>query len=466
VTGQQVTAGDLAALEEQALIDFVEGRRWFGSKAQEVAHVTVLDSAMLRTQSPLLSVALAEVRFGPGTHELYQLLLGVRPAGEGWDRDLISELDGSTVYDALSDPALARELVHMMRGETTIQAGEGTVDFRALDLAAFGPDLSEPRAVGVEQSNTSVVFGDELILKAYRRIEPGINPELELLRFLTQARFPHIAALAGWYAYSGPLIDATLGILQEFVPGATDGWELALAELASDPEGFLERLRRLGEVTGELHSALASDARDPDFAPEEPSAEALAILTATVDEEIEQVFLDLPDDGPAAPIAGRGEEVRERLRMITHAGALGRSIRTHGDYHLGQVLWTGDDWVVLDFEGEPARPLAERRNKRSCLRDVAGMLRSFAYAASASEIVADVRPPEGWEARARDQFLAGYWETVDRTIVPPGDDGRQKLLTVFELEKAVYELRYELNNRPDWVGIPVAGILRLLEAPL
>jgi trehalose synthase-fused probable maltokinase len=185
-----------------------------------------------------------------------------------------------------------------------------------------------------------------------------------------------------------------------------------------------------------------------------------------VDEEIEQVFLDLPDDDAVAPIAGRGEEVRERLRLISHVGAVGRVIRTHGDYHLGQVLWTGSDWVVLDFEGEPARPLAERRNKRSPLRDVAGMLRSFAYAASASELANGVRPPEGWEERARNEFLGGYWETVDRTIVPPGEDGRQKLLTVFELEKAVYELRYELNNRPEWVGIPVAGIMRLLESPL
>jgi maltokinase len=464
VTEQQILRGDLAALGEEELTGFVESRRWFGSKSQEIAAVRVLDSAVLRTQPPLLVAALAEVRFGAGTHELYQLLLGVRPSDDDAVGDVVSEVDGTVVYDALGDSLLARELVHMMRGETTVQAGEGSMEFRSVDPGGFAAEIPEPRLAGVEQSNTSVIFGDDLILKAYRRIEPGINPELELLRFLTEIGFPHIAPLVGWYAYSGQLIDATLGVLQAYLPDSRDGWELALDEIGSDPEGFLVRLRRLGEVTGELHTALASSSSDPDFAPEEPSAEALALLTATVDEEIEQVFLDLPETEALEPILGRGEEVRERLRMISHAGAVGRVVRTHGDYHLGQVLWTGEDWVVLDFEGEPARPLAERRNKRSPLRDVAGMLRSFAYAASAVEITRGSPPAEGWEERARAQFLSGYWERVDRTIVPSGEDGRAKLLTVFELEKAVYELRYELNNRPDWVGIPVAGIARLLDS--
>jgi trehalose synthase-fused probable maltokinase len=261
-------------------------------------------------------------------------------------------------------------------------------------------------------------------------------------------------------------VDATLGILQEFVPGAVDGWDLALSELRVDPDRFLGRLRRLGEVTGELHGALASDSTDPDFAPEEPSAEALALLTATVDEEIEAIFLDLPAIDPVAPIAGRGEEVRDRLRLFSHVGAAGRVIRHHGDYHLGQVLAAGDDWIVLDFEGEPARGLAERRRKRSPLRDVAGMLRSFAYVTSASQILHGIAPDAAWEPKAREEFLSGYFEAVDRSIVPANEESRQRLLSVFELEKAVYELRYELNNRPDWVGIPVAGILRLLESDL
>jgi trehalose synthase-fused probable maltokinase len=254
-------------------------------------------------------------------------------------------------------------------------------------------------------------------------------------------------------------MDATLAILQEFVTGDGDGWDLALAALgtADGAEEFLGRLRRLGEVTAEMHSLLASEPTDPNFCPEQPSVESLALLTASIDEEIQQLFLTLPDDADALdPIRGRGEEVRERLRLIATPGSVGRIIRTHGDYHLGQVLWADGDWVLLDFEGEPARSLPERRRKRSPLRDVAGMLRSFAYAASA----AGAGP--GWEERARGEFLEGYLGAIDQKVIPSGD-ALERVLAIFELEKAVYELRYELDNRPDWVHIPVAGIQRLLE---
>jgi trehalose synthase-fused probable maltokinase len=461
---ERIRAGDFEVLDERTLIDFVRGRRWFGAKTQEVAHARMLDGALLRREPPLLASVVAEIRFGPGTHELYQLVLGLRPEGE-WTDEVIAETDGWTVYDALVDPELSSELGQLIRGEATFDAADGAIEFRRVEGADGGDELGEPRPVGVEQSNTSVIFGSELVLKVYRRIEAGVNPELELLRFLTERGFPHIAALAGWYAYEGRVMDATLGILQRYVAGGRDGWEIALEELRADPEAFLSRLRRLGEVTGELHSALATDPQHPDFCPEQPSFEAIALLTASVDEEIEDVFLNLPDDFPALdPIRGRGEEVRERLRQISQVGAVGRVIRHHGDYHLGQVLWDGADWIVLDFEGEPARPLHERRRKRSPLRDVAGMLRSFAYAASASQISHGVAAPEGWEGRARDEFLGGYFSTVERSLVPSGSDATNRLLSVFELEKAVYELRYELNNRPDWVGIPVAGILRLLES--
>jgi maltokinase len=217
-------------------------------------------------------------------------------------------------------------------------------------------------------------------------------------------------------------------------------------------------------VTGVMHTVLASDSNDAAFAPETPSVEALALLTATVDEEIERVFVSLPeDDERLAPIAGRGEEVREQLRLLTYAGSAGKAIRTHGDYHLGQTLWSEGDWVILDFEGEPARSLTERRRKRSPLRDVAGMLRSFAYVASAVELLRGLRAPDGWEEAARATFLEGYLATVDPVLLPSGQVAIERLLAVYELEKAVYELRYELDNRPDWVGIPVAGIQRLIE---
>jgi maltokinase len=211
-----------------------------------------------------------------------------------------------------------------------------------------------------------------------------------------------------------------------------------------------------------MHSVLASDPSDPAFAAEEPSSESLGLLTASVDEEIEALFLSLPDLPELEPIAGRAEEVREQLRGLSHAGDVGKAIRTHGDYHLGQALWVEDGWVILDFEGEPARPIVDRRRKRSPLRDVAGMLRSFAYASNAAEIEHAVEPPDGWEQRARDAFLLGYLSKVDSTLLPSGS-ALERLLAVFELEKAVYELRYELDNRPGWVRIPVLGIARLLE---
>jgi maltokinase len=183
-----------------------------------------------------------------------------------------------------------------------------------------------------------------------------------------------------------------------------------------------------------------------------------------VDEAIEQVFSSLPDIPALEPVRGRGEEVRDHLRTLTQIGHVGRMIRTHGDFHLGQALWTKEgDWLVLDFEGEPARSVPERRRKTSPLRDVAGMLRSFAYAASAAKIRRNIEPPEDWEERCRTEFLEGYLDTAEPSLLPSSRDQVERLLTVFELEKAVYELRYELHNRPDWVAIPVAGILRMLE---
>jgi maltokinase len=432
---------------EQAVIDYVTEQRWYGAKSRSVAHSRVLDSVELRTTEPHFTLELVEMRYETGAHDIYQLL------------------HGETEIDGLEHPAAARELVHAMRAGLTLQGAEGTIEFRPVEgLAGLGRELIEARPVGGEQSNTSLVFDDELILKVFRRLEPGINPELEMLRFLTEHGFANIAALGGWYAYSGGPLSATLGILQEFVRDGEDGWELALAEIGSASERFLPRLRRLGEVTGEMHTSLASDSNDPAFCAETPSVETLGLLTATVDEQIESVFLTLPeDDEQLSPIVGRGEEVREQLRMLTHAGATGMIIRTHGDYHLGQTLWSENDWVILDFEGEPARPVIERRRKRSPLRDVAGMLRSFAYAASAAELLHDTPAPEGWELDARTQFLEGYLETADPALLPSGSVAIERLLTVYELEKAVYELRYELDNRPDWVRIPVAGIQRLIE---
>src|SRR3954468_17126530 len=452
---------DLAFLDERVLNDWVVSQRWFASKTREVSHIEIIDSVTLRDESPLLILCLVEARFPVGTHETYQVPLGLRPSDEGWDGTKIYEADGWIVYDALQDPATGRELLHAMR--SNLDAGDFAFRWMG-DADTVAPAAVDVRPVGVEQSNTSIIFGDELIMKAIRRIEPGVNPELELLRFLSAREFPHIASLAGWYEVDGRHISATLGILQEFLAGARDGWDLALDELVSDPEGLLDRLEALGVVIGELHTALGSDNADPDFAPVEPSAESLAILYADVDEQIEQVFLDLPEMEATGPIRGRGQDVREKLGALSHATVSGRAIRTHGDLHLGQTMLADRGWVVLDFEGEPARSLPERRQKRSPLRDVAGMLRSFSYVTAGAKLLRGAEAPADWEDRARERFLAGYYTSVDHSLLPPGQGATEQLLAVFELEKAVYELRYELNNRPDWVAIPVAGILRLLDS--
>jgi maltokinase len=465
---ERIEAGDLAFLDGVGLLAALASQRWFGAKSRDVLDARVVAAATAPGGPPLLSLAIVEVRFGLQTHELYQLALGFRPVEEGWRDAVVAELGGWTAYDALADPQLAREVVGLMRRGATMALPEATIAFHgAGDGNAEAGELGPSRPIGVEQSNTSVVLDERLVLKIYRRLEPGTNPELELLRFLTERGFPNVAALVGWAETEGRPLDATLAILQRFVRSRGDGWQLALDTLVSEPDWLPARAGRLGEVTAAMHTTLASDASDPSFAPEEPSTESLALLSASVDEEIEQVFLHLPERESVAPIAGRGEEVRDRLRLLSNIGPVGRVIRHHGDYHLGQVLWSEDeDWIVLDFEGEPARSLPERRRKRSPLRDVAGMLRSFAYVSQAAPILRGTQAPEGWEERSRQAFLEGYVGAVDASILPAGENGIARLLSVFELEKAVYELRYELDNRPDWIEIPVSGILRILESEL
>jgi len=248
------------------LEEWVTKQRWFASKAREVAAVNVLERTTL-SEDPALELQLVEARFQAGTHELYQLLAG---EGEG----------------------AVRVLARLLGEEATI---DGVTFHGGLE------PTGDVRAMGAEQSNSSVVFGEQQVLKVFRRVEPGINPELEMLRFLSLRGFGAVAALTGWYEISGELMQATLGIMQEFVPDARDGWELAL----EDPVGVLARIPELGAATGEMHSVLASDPTDPAFSPEAPSVEALSLLTATIDEQIEQVFLDLPDVPGLAPIAGR-----------------------------------------------------------------------------------------------------------------------------------------------------------------
>ena len=458
------------AVSEAALIGFLPEQRWYGAKSREIAHVGVIERVPLPLTSPLpdCAVALVEVRSEHGASEYYQLLLAERPSGERWRRSTIETSAGRTRYEGLADPLVARALVELIMAGAQLEGQSGTLELRPTEGAELpaGP-LEHARVLGSEQSNSSLVFDERLILKLYRRLEAGLNPELELLRFLTLNAFPNIAPLRGSYQYAGAPIEATLGIVQDFVPSSIDGWSFALESLGGDPDEFVSRARQLGEVTGALHSVLASDAANPAFAPEEPSVESLGLLIASIEDEVMHLFHDLPDKLEIlAPIRGRGEELREYIRGLSHTGSLGKLIRQHGDYHLGQVLWTGEDWVLLDFEGEPARSFAERRQKRSPLRDVAGMLRSFAYAAAAGPLLHQLEPPPDFELRLRASFIAGYLGRIDVGLMPSSDHAFERLLALFELEKAVYELRYELDNRPEWLAIPVAGIERLLGDPV
>ncbi len=457
---QHVTAELDSMLDCERLRDWMVEQRWYASKSRGISGVDVVERVGLADD---LFLVLVQARFATGTHEIYQLLLVAEPSGGEHVAQVLARTGSLEIYDALAEPRHALALVREILQDADLRTEEGCFAFRHVEGAYRPGDEPTVRAMGVEQSNSSIVIDERSVLKLFRKVESGINPELELLRFLTARGFAHIAPLHGWYEYEGSSLASTLGIAQEFIPDGRDGWELALEEIVTAPDRFLERLGGLGRITGQMHTALASDAGDPAFSPEDPSNESLALLTASIDEDIERIFLRLPDTDAVAPIFGRGEDVRAKLATRSQIGTGGRHIRIHGDYHLGQTLDTPRGWVILDFEGEPARPLPERRQKRSPLKDVAGMLRSFAYATSAVELQRGGRAPEGFEEQARRAFLDCYFAEVDGALLPAGEAAIHNLLSIFELEKAVYELRYELNNRPDWVAIPVAGIRRLLE---
>jgi maltokinase len=457
--------GLVDGIDLEALGTWIEERRWYASKSRHINAIDVDECARIADQPPLL-LLLVQTRFASGSHELYQLPVAFLPESQAGGRISVGASGDLLAIDAVSDPELLRDLLRRIEENFSLETDEG--HFRFSRTPDTGPLVTDAavRPMGVEQSNSSIVFGDETVLKIFRRLEPGINPELELLQFLTAHEFGNIAPLRGWYDYEGRSFSATLGVAQRFFPDATGGWELTLDQIGTDPDGLLSELGGLGVVTARLHNVLASDANDPAFAPEEPSSEALSLLTATIDEDIERIFVRLPDDERLAQIAGRGQDVRERIAARTQIGLGGRAIRTHGDFHLGQTLHLagGHEWLIIDFEGEPARPLYERRQKRSPLRDVAGMLRSFAYAASATQIMRGQPAPPDFEDEARRTFLEHYFSTIDPALLPAGEAAILNLLSIFELEKAIYELAYELDNRPDWLPIPVAGIARLLEA--
>jgi maltokinase len=407
----------------EELLGVVTEARWFAAKDRVPEEAEIVG---VPVEDDLVSLVIVEVRFGAGTYEHYLVALGA---------------DGEAA-DAFEQPEVAARLS---------------------SLAGVPAEGATVRLLGVEQSNSSVVLDERHILKLYRRLEAGPNPELEVLRALADARFANAPRLEGALTTAGPPLETALVSVAELVAAAGGGWELTLDSFGDDPSWLPDRAWRLGEVTAGLHAALASR-DDPHFVPEEPSSESLALLAAEIDEEIASTFGSLPEDDALGAVAHRSEDLRDLVQELAAVGPAGLAIRTHGDYHLGQVLWTTDgDWTVIDFEGEPARSLPERRRKRSPLRDLAGMTRSFAYAGDAALLLHGIEAPAGWVDACREGFVEGYLANADERLLPSSRTGFDRLLGLYELEKLVYELRYETRNRPDWATIPVVGLLRLLE---
>ncbi|MGI8710364.1 MAG: hypothetical protein ACR2LA_05165 [Acidimicrobiales bacterium] len=428
---------------------------------------------------PPVAIGLVETPGG----DRYQLLLG--PGADA------NPAAGDLSPDQGSDPSSLAALARFVAGGGEASAvGVGTIVGHWLgDAEALGDGPS--RLLGAEQSNTSAVVGGHHVLKVLRRLQPGLHPELEIGRHLA-ATAPEptlpVARLAGWYHLvpdgddpSGgggdPGATTTLGVVQVLVPGALDGWALVLSALAGDPAGLLVRLRDLGTATAVLHGALARPApgrRTSKDAREAPQAFGAVPLTpprtdavvSAVTADAEQLLATTLDRPPAlAAVVGRAAEVVSvATALVRCAGEdLGASIRHHGDLHLGQTVVGPDGWVFLDFEGEPTRSLDERRQRHSPLRDVAAMMRSFSYAAANRRRSGGTRLSDGWERAARAAYLDGYLAAVDPALLPASAAATARLLALFELEKVVYEIRYELSHRPDWLSIPVEGLTRLLD---
>jgi trehalose synthase-fused probable maltokinase len=521
----------------QVLPAFLTRQRWFGGKARAIRAAEVLDVIPIEGSSREAFVVLARLKYSEGRGDVYAVPLVRAPDESASQPDGAETLprlvlrgedhqEGPVFHDALADEQFASVLLDAIASDRDFggQAGEiktwSTQSFRGWKLA--NSDL-RPSLMRAEQSNTSIRFGDRLILKFYRRLEEGINPDLEIGIFLAdKAAFPHTPPLAGALEYrraGGPTM--TLGTLQAFVPNQGDAWRYTLATLDS----FLEKIALsasvtekptsslrgvaelreartppdvpatigeywysaglLGRRTAQLHLALASNSEDPSFRPEpfSPSFQqsqhrSMRDLASHVLRTLKRRLESVPDStrGKAETVLKREKELLERFDSFAQHKMAGKLIRIHGDYHLGQVLYTGLDFVIIDFEGEPARSLEERRAKRCPLQDVAGMLRSFHYAAhtalakqtfglSPSEAVGDKLAAwaDYWQSWVSARFLSEYLNLASQADFLPASEGELSLLLdAYLLDKACYELGYELNNRPDWVKLPLEGILQLL----
>jgi maltose alpha-D-glucosyltransferase/alpha-amylase len=496
-------------LEEQVLPRYLQTQRWYASKGEAIKGVRMFDHLLWETPAGQWMIAMFNTE-GGAQPACYFLPLAL--AWEDTEEERLKALASVTIArvrqqasvgvlaDAFGDEGFCRAIAVAIGRGGEIATARGAVRFlptRAYaDIA--GSDVGSLRVSiphGVS-SNTIVTLGQRVFLKGYRRSRRGVNPEVEIGRFLTEvAHFPNCVPLAGVVEHVDRDGDvSTLAILQAYVSNQGDAWtytleyvarfldtQRAAAEIPPDVHGAYRALiQTLGVRTAELHAAFAKQTGDRAFDPEPARNEDYTEWRERLHQDAVATFDLLGrriDQLPTSVAAEARRLLERREQMLERIAALpvptGRALKTrhHGDYHLGQVLISKNDFIITDFEGEPARTLEERRRKHTPLRDVAGMLRSFSYAAG-SALARSVESPEDeaklgplaadWETQARNAFLTAYDETARPAGIYATERDFQALLATFELEKALYELRYELNNRPDWVRWPLAGISRLL----
>lgn len=478
-----------------ALPAFLPRQRWFAAKARRLAGIEVEDLGRLGRDRGAVVFALVQARYEDGGAERYCLLLS-SSTEERPSAIASADADGRRewIVEAGGGPAAVRALLDGLRSGAPVPTEHGGL-VRCGD--ARGPEgepawmeevFSGPaKPLGAEQSNTSLRLGARYVFKLFRKIETGENPEVEMGRFLgTRTAFSAAPALRGSVTYQPARGEpSTLGVLQDWVESEGVGFGTVVAGLRdAAPSGVLpERIgadmAALGRTTADLHVALASDSTLTEFAPEAPSAKDLESWSLGVGARTEQVrrLLAAPDGpltSPARALADRFlallPPARASAAFPVPAEAAFRKIRVHGDYHLGQTLRTPGGFVVLDFEGEPGRSFSERRRKQCALKDVAGMTRSFEYAWETARGSATDPPGPGADAdpaaAMRGMFLAAYREglrVARAPLAPERDDAFGAWLDFFELDKALYEIEYELNSRPDWVRIPLRGAVRILQ---
>ncbi len=466
-------------LETGVLPAFLQAQRWYAQKGELPERAAILDHAIWSAGAVSWLLAMVEVR-----GSLYFMPLAL--AWEDQEEHLKAlsvatvarvrqQANVGVIADAVTDEGFCRHVVQAIGEGSSVPTKNGALKFTPTSAyAELAP--AEAAALHVERlqaqsTNTSVQLGDRLFLKCYRRVRPGVHAELEVGRFLTEvARFKHCVPLAGSVEYvAGGAEPAAVALLQAYVPNQGDGWSYTAAYLerflkaprTAEPHGaYLTLVQTLATRTAELHRALATPSGDPAFEPEPLSAQEIAAWKQKVREEAAATLarLDKPHQGALQPVL-------ERIEACPAPSQPAFKTRHHGDYHLGQVLLANNDFLIIDFEGEPSRPLSESRRKQSALRDVAGMLRSFAYAWGTALPNAGQRAPAGaaaeldaWEAAVREAFVAAYAEAMRGAGLFESFDDVRGLLELAEIEKLAYELRYELDNRPAWLHIPLAGL--------